>query len=705
MSEQSENTVVVSFRIEGLDRTLHLVGMRGTEEISTLFRFELEVTCGGEALDLRDTLARGAVVTLRGLQSVRHFHGMISAIRRVASGDRYHLYRLTLVPRAWRLSRGQDCRIFHQKSASTIIGGLLEEAGVSHKFRHLQNKKPLLRDYCVQYRESTWAFVNRLLEDEGYSYFFEHEAGAHRMIMGNDAELHPKLERPLRFYRDDGRQPDEEVLTALELELCTCEDAAALDDYEPDKPDLELAFPSPPRQRDDDEAIEDCHVDSAPDPSLSKGLEHYDYPGGQRTPEEAKRRTKQRLEELRARHRTATGSSTCPALGAGVCFVPEAPPIKELAQSLLLLRVEHVVERGEVNLDTPMEQGRCAYHNRFVCIPRDVPFRPPRRTPRPLIPGLQSAVVVGCALAETLEKEKKNEIYTDEQGRVKLRFHWDRRRPGLRLQTCWVRVSQLWAGSGHGALFTPRVGDEVLVGFEEGDPDRPLVVGRVYNGHNRPPLNLPDQLSRSTIRGQSTPGAKGGNELTFEDREGDEELYLHAQRRLRAVARGQMSLTVGDKRVTRVKKNDETTVEEGHVKYHLLKGNADCTLTKGNAALTVKEGNLEIKVNGESRHYVDGKNRQVQVKNGDHITTVLDGKYRVVLPGDGQSLALICGKSRLVLEGNGEVRIEGRRGEVRLGLSSIEVKSYGSVPVKVSGGAVTVDGTSVKVEGSTVEMN
>jgi type VI secretion system secreted protein VgrG len=292
---------------------------------------------------------------------------------------------------------------------------------------------------------------------------------------------------------------------------------------------------------------------SAAGDTFEAELEVYEYPGGFQELPEGTSRSARRLEAERAHAALHAGTSSSRRLAPGYWFALEDHPIAELDAEYVVVSVSHRGNQAEAlgGIAAESSPAREPYRNDFACIRRSVPWRPLRQTPRPVIRGAQTALVVGPS---------GEEIFTDEQGRIKVQFHWDREGKRDERASCWVRVAQAWAGPGWGALYLPRIGHEVVVEFLEGDPDRPIVAGSVYNGQNPPPVSLPANKTRSTLRSASSPGGDGSNELRFEDAAGSEEVYLHAQRDLSIEVRNDKTQRVGGKETLTVEKDRSRTV-------------------------------------------------------------------------------------------------------------------------------------------------
>ena len=572
MSEASRKDVLASFKVDGLKHELHVLQFAGVEEVSRLFQFQLTLAASSSEIKFDQVVGRAATLTLSGAGGVRHVNGLVSSLQLRDQGRRHTVYQLTLVPRAWRLQHRHDCRIFQRKDITQIIGKLLKAAGVKHKFHLKGNKAPQSREYCVQYRESDWNYVCRLLEEEGFFFFFEHQEKSHVMHMGNDFHVHPKLagKATVPFHDPDSAAPGAEHIFSLFYQQQIRTGAVTLEDYNFQKPNLELR--------------------SAKASSKDAELERYDYPGCYELPEEGVALAGLQLEEQQATRQQGDGHSDCIRFTSGHHFKLDGYYRKELnGKPYTLISVSH---RGEkhADLEAGAVSNRIRYSNTFRCIPRAVPYRPPRVTPTPRVEGSQTAVVVGPSTEE---------IHTDKYGRVKVQFHWDRQGKHNEHSSCWVRVSQLWAGKSWGAMFIPRIGHEVVVDFLEGDPDRPLIIGRVYHAHNPVPYDLPANKTRSTIKSDTTPGGGGSNELRFEDKKGGEQVFMHAQKDHDLVVENDRTSLVKRDRTETVQRDQQVTVQNNrtlavtkdskHTATNItLEATASITLKVGSSTLVLK---------------------------------------------------------------------------------------------------------------------
>ncbi len=630
MAITSSNAVTAKFAIEGHDKPLYVLSFTGQEAISRLFQFNITLASSSAELDLGMLVGKAALLTIeRDEKLSRYVHGMVLRLQQQDTGRKFTVYQATLAPAATRLRYRRDCRIFQEQSARKIITGLLDGAKVKYKFRCKGNREPTERIYCVQYRETDWDFICRLLEEEGYYYYFEHLQDRHVLHMANAPAFHPDIagKAEVPFEEPKTTSAALEHIFRLHYSAAVGSGKVTLADYNFQKPDVEMEVERAAKLRQD--------------------LELYDYPGLYQQPADGKGLASVRLEEAQAQLEQAEGHSDCGRFFPGALFKLTGHPRKALnGKKYLLTRLLHTARKGALDLDSGSLDPRCTYSNRFHATPHKVPYRPPRVTRKPEVQGVQTAVVVGS---------KSEEIYTDKHGRVKVQFHWDRQGKKDEKSSCWIRVSQTWAGQGWGAMHIPRVGQEVIVDFEEGDPDRPIVTGRVYHGTNVPPHSLPEHRTRSTIKSNSSPGGGGFNEIRLEDKKDQEELYTHAQRdRTEVVKRDRTTtvgenqkLTVGDDRTAEVERGDDTLDVSSGSRSVSVEQDASLDVSKGNRDVTVSMGDYSVNARAGSASVeamqsvsVTGKMAGVEIKGGTKGVQVMGMGMGITLTGMGMGVTV-----------------------------------------------------------------
>jgi type VI secretion system secreted protein VgrG len=484
----------------------------GEEALSQPFEFRLSMLSEDNAIDAGDLV--GKRITLWANDGDddddgKCWSGIVASFGRTGSkwcadvGDTQELtaYEAVIVPWFWQLRLVEDCRIFQNQSIPDIVDTILGELQLGKHETDLSGTYEAL-DYCVQYGESSFDFIARLLEDAGIQYFFRHDPDEPEDVLvisdrqEKDYKGHVKA---LRFAANWAEQ-DESVVFALARRQRMRTGRVLMRDFDFTKPTQNL----------------EAGVDTMLTVGAQKSFQSFRYPGGYLERHAGDDRAKLAMEIEEAAHEVLDGASTLLEIRPGVAFQLDDAPSEMLEPAWRTVRSHH---RGENNFDDDSDASY--YRNDFTVMPLALPYRPPRTTRRPRMRGPQTAIVTGPA---------GEEIYTDKHGRVKVQFFWDRLGKGDDKSSCWVRVAQAWAGRGWGTFFLPRIGMEVIVDFLDGDPDHPLITGCVYNGDNAPPYALPGEMTKSTIKSWSSKGGDGFNELRFEDKKGEEQFFLHAER-------------------------------------------------------------------------------------------------------------------------------------------------------------------------------
>ncbi|WP_298438830.1 type VI secretion system tip protein TssI/VgrG [Geobacter sp.] len=527
------------FSIAGIAFETRVVEFQAIEGISTTFDVTVTIACGKEhRLSFREVAGREATLTVvsssrPGINLAtkkpddpnRYFSGVVVKLKPAGTIGTYNLYRLRLVPSLWLLTFERDCRIFQNADVTEIVSTVLKDARIlSDRFEFRPIAKPPKQEYRVQYRETDFNLVSRLLEEEGFFYWFEHDKARHFLVLTNDKFhcLPIKGDPVVPLAAADGRSHGSEFVSAFSFSHRVRPGAYSQNSFNERNLDLEL--------------------EAGTSGDLFDNLEVYDYTGDYKDPERGDFLAKLRLEEQKVMRKKYRGESNCPRLTPGHRFTLEDRINGSLDDEYLIAAVAHSGSQPQALDAHAGSAGH--YSNSFVCFLADYAFRPARITPKPVVTGLQSAIVVGREGAE---------IETDDLGRIKVQFHWDREGKRDERSSCWLRVAQGWAGLFRGMQFIPRVGDEVLVDFLEGDPDRPIVVGSVYNGDN-PPIYQPGADNPvSGIKTRSTPKGEGFNELRFNDRKGAEEISIHGERDWRITIKNDKIQEIGGASSTTVK--------------------------------------------------------------------------------------------------------------------------------------------------------
>jgi len=639
-------TSLYRFAVGGLeDGELGVLRLRGTEGISELFSFDLELVSRTADIDFAQVVGKPAALGIDGPDSPRFVNGMICRFEQGPASKGFTRYYAQLVPRQWTLLHRVDTRIFQNKSVPSIIESVLKNAGVPSKaLRPALQSTYKEREYCVQYQESDWAFLSRLMEEEGIFYFFEHKEDDHVLVIGDNPSVAAAIagETDIPFRASSNLDPDgREYVATFRWSESVRIGAVAMRNF---------AFKTPKANLDAKEKAKEANE-----------LELYEYQhGSYATSDVGKRLAKARLEEQQALRRVATGEGVVTRFTPGYKFTLEGHARTELDREYLITDVRHEGhEPGALEEQSSgQDSGESEYVNQFRCIPSDVPYRPLRVTPAPLIRGTQTATVVGPA------GEGKEGIYCDEYGRVKVHFHWDRRPTADENSSCWIRVVQPNLG---GSLAIPRMGWEVLVAFHEGDPDQPFIIGRVHNADLMPTYTLPDEKTKTTFKTASTNGADGFNEIRFEDKKGEEQLFVHAEKNYDIRVKNDLFEWIGNDR-HKIIKNDEF-IEVDNERHTKVK--ADDIIEVGKDHHFKVKGKQAIAITGSHSITVTGDVAEVFKGNHSEKTTGnLYFKAMGIVIEAPSGITLKCGGSSVVIDATG---------------------------VTLKGGVVTVDGAMVKI--------
>lgn len=616
--------------------TLVVRALSGREALSELYSFDVEFASESFDIDPEALIAKPAVLLIMNEDQCRYVHGYFNSFSLLPTDDHFARYCGTLVPWMWFLTQTSDCCIYQNQSVPEIITSVFEKYGLDHFKLELRAEYPV-RKYCVQYRESAYQFVSRLMEEEGISYYFEHQEKTHTVVLVDSpftyrrCPLGPELEWAPSLGRGFSHDRDYVFEWARRLEVRPAR--WSMGDYHFGSPRLRLLSVQPTRS----------HL-RVPE------FERFDHPGRFTELQDADRVTTLRMEEEEASIDVIAGRSSCRALTPGSWFKLVNHPRRDQNAEYLLLGVEHKGEQG--SLWSGETTSEAQYQNCFTVIPRGTPYRPRRITPRPIIAGPQTAFVTG---------PDGEEIHTDEFGRVKVQFHWDRHGKHDENTSCWVRVSQSSAGKAWGSMHLPRVGQEVIVEFLDGDPDRPLVTGQVYNAVNMPPYPLPSESTKSGWKTCSSKGGGGFNELRFEDAKDKEQVFLHAEKDL-------------DIRV----KNDRKELIQ------------------------------------RDRHLVVKRDRLANVGRDEHTETARD---QVMSVGRDRHLD-VKGKEAAAIGGSKSLKVQGDVIEEFKGNQSTQVsnnlyvkgmqlvlEAATGITLKVGGNFITIDSSGVAINGTLIQLN
>lgn len=578
------------------DNALILDQLYGYECVNEPYCFTLNMHSQQLGLNFDDIIGSNFTVEFEYGHNKRYFGGIVGEIEQLQSvendkGLQAH-YQLKIYPRLWLLKFGCDHQIFQNKTTIEIIKSVLQEQGVTQIEDKTTSCGHTEREYCVQYRETYYDFVCRLMEEEGIFYYFDHTKNGEKLILHDDSSTLDAAEASsLRQMNSTSGEPLYNEIVNLNVAQQVVSKRFATADYNFKTASTKLY------NKVTGEGV---------------GGQVYRYPGIYLDSTGGDDVASHRVQELEWFKKTVKGTSTAPKFAPMYTFSVTNHPRPDANDAYVLYEIIH-------SLDMTSTQEHYIYKNDFKAFPSNVTYRSPIITPKPIIPSTQTAIVTG---------KSGEEIWCDEYGRIKVKFHWDQSGNDDEKSSCWIRVAQLWAGSNWGGLWTPRVGMEVVVTFLEGNPDRPLITGCVYNSDHMPPY-AKDEPTKSTIKSNSTKeGGEMNNELRFEDKKGAEEIFIHAQK--------DMNTVIEDNRTLKINDGDDTSdIMAGDRTVTLHAEKRDKRDQRGNDTLILSKGSRTVKLNAEGD---DKGNHLLELAKGDNIITLTEGDFLITLNKGNQTL-------------------------------------------------------------------
>lgn len=652
-----------------------LKSLHGVEKISELFEFRVVFQTKNSGLDQDNALGTSFTVTIKADKEERHINGIVAEFSQNASkGDGSATdvteYVAVLRPKLWYLTLDKNYLIFHQKSAMDIIKAKLSDGGVTDIEDKTTSCGKTVRNYCVQYGESSFNFISRLMEDEGISYFFKHSDGKHVMVLADSSSAHKPIEGDKKIDFMLGVQTVFPLGVIFNTSMTTAFNTGGYitADY--------------------NYTISQTKLYSKLDSKYKKGPKYYEYPGIFEKANEGDNIAKHRVEEFESSHCFMNASSTVPRLSPGCSFEIKGHHCGKFNKEFVVYGVEHIYDFTG--------QNGYIYMNNFSSFPKGTEFRPPRIAYHPRISGTQTAVVLSNA----------GDLEPDKFASIKVKFHWDQEDAG----TCWVRVMQPTAGKGWGHLFIPRVGQEAVVAFVGGDPDRPVVIGCLYNDDCVVPYTE-EQKEFSCIKQWTLDGDKS-NELRFNDKADEQEIYVHGEkdvhvniinsrlteieesndtlqlwkgnRTIELLAQGDdpgnhlTELTRGDKTIHIIEGNQITNLDKGDAETTQTEGDMRYTMTKGNATILMSEGDLS--------HTMSKGNKTIEMTEGNLSYTMTKGDATITLSEGNVGYTMSKGNATVTLsEGNADVTLTKGNASVTL--------SEGNATITLANGNLSYDVT------------
>jgi type VI secretion system secreted protein VgrG len=660
------NRITVNLPVEGL----LFWKLSGHEAISEAFILNVTLLGTDARIDRSKLLGQSITVSIPILETadVRYLNGKVTRVAVSAvelSGTRYAAYTLTIEPDLWPMKRDQNLRIFQNQSVVQIIKTVLSDFQVNAEFKLSGDYR--IWEYCVQYQESSFAFISRLMELEGISYSFQHQNGSHTMIITDGDNQYPTFNgyETIPYHQTvSGGSTTEEGISQWALEDSVTPGLYSLDDYDFRKPNAWL-----------------YQARQNPVSPTPGNIDVYDWPGRFVDRSQAQNYARIRQERWQVEHQQISGTATALGIAPGYRFTLTQGAFFDDNGEYLTIEAHYQLEE---NRYTSGNDGQTVYHIDFKVIPTSIPYRPAALTPWPRTYGPQTARVVGPQ-GET--------IWTDKYGRVKVKFHWDRDSQGDDTSSCWVRVSSAWASQGFGGVQVPRIGDEVVVDFINGDPDRPIITGRVYNEAKMPPWELPGNATRMGFMTRSKNGTRdNASHLFFEDKLGSESVDIHAEKDMSVSVENNQDIKVGGDQTININGNRTTTIGKTqvdtvtgdatftynsqrtttvvHAETQEFKNHVDTTIANG-LALNIVSGGREEKVVGADNLTVTGHVAQTisngvsqNIQAGGVVQTIQAGGLAVEVLGGGWTQTVTGGEvtisspNKITIHSDTEVNID-----------------------------------------------
>ena len=657
MPSQAARQVAVNSSLG--DDVLLFRRMVAHEELGRLFELHLEVLSEKHDIKFDDVLGTNMTVRLTLADAtVRYFNGYVGSLRYQGTSGRFALYAVVLKPWLWFLTRTADCRIFQEQTVPDIVKQVFRDSGFSSAFSESLSGSYRTWEYCVQYRETAFDFVSRLMEQEGIYYFFTHENGKHTLVLADAYSAHspfPGYATATYLPPDANRALLRESVAEFSVGQYVQTGGYALRDFDFEAPKKALQSLTPANWKHE-----------------GGSFEVFDYPGKYTETSDGNHYSRVNMEALGALHERVSGSGNVRALAAGSLVTLEGHPRTDQNREYLLIATDYRITSDDYESTAGAAAGPDIAVD-FTAMPAAVQFRSERVTRKPIVQGPQTAIVVG---------KSGEEIWVDKYGRIKVLFHWDRYGKADETSSCWVRVTQVWAGKKWGGQALPRIGQEVIVDFLEGDPDRPIVTGRVYNGDCMPGYELPANATMTGIKSNSSKGGGGFNELRFEDKKGEEQVFIHAEKNFDLRVKNDRFETIGNNHHLIVTKDKlEEVKNKRHVKVgvdHLEEIGGDRHLkVKGKEAVEVV-GSCTLTVTGDMAHVFKANHTEKTTSN--YFLKALG-----VVIESSSGITLKCGGNSVVLDPSG-VTIKGSL--VTLDGSMVNIASApGSPPTPGSPGS------------------
>jgi type VI secretion system secreted protein VgrG len=662
------------------DDVLLLRRFSGVEGMSRLFHFDLDLLSHNGSINPQDIVGDNISICIQPEgEPQRFFNGFVKSFQYLGLERRgLYAYKAEVVPWFWFLSKRTDCRVYQNQTVQEIVESIFNELGFSDYVFALVEQHPKL-EYCVQYNESDLDFISRLLEHEGIYYFIEHQPDKNILHLSDDASHYSDLEPEVLEHSSGMRQTYQIRLWQHLYQYCS--GAYAQTDFDFEKFNQSLLTETSTTLR----------------LKNNSSFPRFEFPGCYRENELGRALTKLRMQQEEMNYERVSAASNIHMLEVGKKFILKSDENEADHNKMYVITEIHHNAYDPSYMES--ESDDPPYTNQFVCLPSSTTFRPACVTPKPRIDGVQTAVVVGKA---------GDEIYTDKYGRIKLQFHWDRYGAKDETSSCWVRVATQWAGNKWGSVTIPRVGQEVVVTFVNGDPDQPLVIGSVYNSAHMPPYPLPDNKSMMGMKSRSSKGGDGGtyNELVIDDKKDSEEFRINAQKNYNMKVGKDSSTHVLNNHTGKIDGNSDTTVQGNTT--HKTQGNDSFTVS-GNRSATVG-GNQDSTIGGNATETVAGDqtnsiggNTSTTVGGNDSVSISSNQEYVV---GASQSISVGANQginvgANQTIQVGGKQEISAMAQEVSImtsaNMSALQISQTGQTGINLSVGAASISMTPASI--------
>ncbi|HGM4921379.1 TPA: type VI secretion system Vgr family protein [Serratia marcescens] len=669
--------------------------LSGEEKLAGLFEFDVELLSPDNRLDLKALLGQKITLELRGNPlAPRYLNGNITRMTlsgREAGGNRYYIYRAVLRPTLWYLTQNRDFRIYQEKTVPDILTQVLGQYQVKIDNRLSYDYR--IWGYCVQYQESDFDFISRLMEHEGIYYYFTHQQDGHTLVLADAPSAHQELAGYASIpyqLAEGGLVENKDSINSWSVSDAITPSLYSLDDYDFRKPRARL-----------------LEARQNPASFAQDKAEVFDWPGRYTDHAHGQFYVKVRQQEFEAQHEQMSGEGSSQGIAPGYRFQLTQAPRTEDNQAYLVVSAHYFMqENSYASNDNDAGEQR----TEFQVVPVGINWRPARTTPWPKTHGPQTAEVVG---------PEGESIWTDKYGRVKLKFRWDRHGNGNETSSCWVRVSSAWAGWKYGGIQIPRVGEEVVVDFINGDPDRPIITGRVYNEDSMPPWDLPGDATKMGFMSRSKGGGTDNASFLFlEDAPGNESFDMHAERNMNMTVENDKNVNIDGNRFTRIGKTQDhqvignATFLFGSMRNTTVTGPETATFNSGQQVgikagrqFTIHDGGDNVNITGDQTILLKGnrhhtiENKQTQlIKQGQDTTIEQYGQSTKIETGDkkleitsgNQSTKLAAGDKSLDITGNLTSTVSGEETRSQNKLTVTTATDYVQKASKIK--IATVDG-------------